>query len=50
MYKPQTIEQFKIFRFLKERGFVMDQFILSPLSRTALLVEDSVGGSAGLFF
>lgn len=50
MYKPQTIEQFKIFRFLKEQGFVMDQFILSPLSRTALLVEDSVGDQLAFSF
>lgn len=42
MYKPHTIEQFKVWRFLKER-FVLEEFILSPISRRALMLEDKTG-------
>lgn len=42
MYKPHTIEQFKVWQYLNQ-NFVMDQFILSPVSRTALKVEDKTG-------
>lgn len=44
MYKPQTIAQFKVLEHLKEQGFVMDHFLLSPVSRDALMVEDMTGG------
>lgn len=51
MYKPQTIEQFKIVQYLKqEHGFVMDQFILSPLSRSAVLLEDRTGDQIAFSF
>ena len=39
MYKPHTVDQFKVWQFLKER-FELDHFILSPVSRTALMLED----------
>ena len=42
MYKPHTVEQFKVWRFLKEH-FVMEAFILSPVSRRALMLEDKTG-------
>lgn len=42
MYKPQTVEQFKIYRFL-EKQFVMEHFLLSPISRSALMLEDQSG-------
>lgn len=39
MYKPHTVDQFKLWQFLKER-FVLEAFILSPISRNALMLED----------
>ena len=42
MYKPQTVEQFKILQDLK-KTFDMEQFILSPLSRCSLMLEDTHG-------
>lgn len=42
MYKPHTIEQYKVWRFLKEH-FVLEEFILSPVSRKALMLEDKAG-------
>ena len=42
MYKPHTVEQYKVWRFLKER-FVLEAFILSPVSRNALMLEDKTG-------
>lgn len=45
MYKPQTIEQFKVYRFLS-RHFVMEQVLLSPLSRFGLILEDKDGERA----
>lgn len=42
MYKPHTIEQYKIQRFLDET-FAMEHFLVSPLSRTSLLLEDETG-------
>jgi len=44
MYKPHTVEQYKICRYLKDKeGFALEQFSLSPLSRNALLLEDRKG-------
>ena len=40
MYKPHTIEQFKVQQFL-EHTFAIDHFLVSPLSRTALMLEDN---------
>ena len=42
MYKPHTIEQYKIQRFLDDT-FAMEHFLVSPLSRTSLLLEDETG-------
>ena len=42
MYKPHTIEQYKVLQYMKEH-FQMDQFILSPLSRSSLMLEDMKG-------
>lgn len=42
MYKPHTVEQFKVWQFLKER-FYLEHFILSPISRKALMLEDKTG-------
>lgn len=42
MYKPQTIDQFKVWRFL-DANFVMTHFLLSPVSRSALMIEDIDG-------
>lgn len=42
LYKPHTIEQYKIYRFIKEQ-FELEHFLLSPLSRSALLLEDHTG-------
>lgn len=39
MYKPYTIDQYKVYQFLEE-NFALDQFLLSPLSRNALMLED----------
>lgn len=42
MYKPHTVEQFKVWQFLKEQ-FHLEHFILSPVSRKALMLEDKTG-------
>ena len=42
MFKPRTIDQFKVYCFLKER-FALDHFWISPISRSALLLEDHTG-------
>ena len=42
MYKPHTIEQYKIQQFL-DANFAMEHFLVSPLSRTSLLLEDKTG-------
>ena len=42
MFKPHTIEQFKILQYLK-RNFEMEHFILSPVSRNTLMLEDAAG-------
>lgn len=42
MYKPQTVEQFKILQFLKDE-FELSEFVLSPLSRRSLMLEDASG-------
>lgn len=43
MYKPHTIAQFKVLQYLKEQGFVLECFLLSPVSRDALMVENQKG-------
>ena len=42
MYKPHTIEQYKIQQFL-DHTFAMEHFLVSPLSRSALILEDRCG-------
>lgn len=42
MYKPHTVEQYKIYQFLKGQ-FELEHFLLSPLSRSALMLEDQTG-------
>lgn len=39
MFKTRTIDQFKVYQFLKER-FELEHFLVAPLSRSALLLED----------
>ena len=39
MYKPHTIEQYKVYRFLEE-NFALEHFLLAPLSRFGLMLED----------
>lgn len=44
MYKPHTIEQYKIQQFL-DHTFAMEHFLVSPLSRSALMLRtDAVSG------
>ena len=38
MYKPHTIEQYKVYRFLEE-NFALEHFLLAPLSRFGLMLE-----------
>ena len=42
MYKPQTIEQYKIRQILEKR-LVIDDLYIIPLSRNAIMVEDKYG-------
>ena len=42
MYKPHTIEQYKVNRFLEE-NFALEHFLLAPLSRFGLMLEDKTG-------
>lgn len=43
MYKPHTIEHYKLLQILNDQ-FALEQFDISPLSRSSLLVEDRDGG------
>lgn len=49
MYKTQTVEQFYILQFLKQT-FDLSQFILSPVSRSALMLEDANGAQIAFSF
>ena len=42
MYKAHTIEQFKVLQYMKTH-FQMDSFILSPISKNTLMLEDMAG-------
>lgn len=44
MFKPHTIEQFKVMEYLKVI-FSVERLIVSPDSRTALRIEDETGDS-----
>ena len=47
MYKPHTIEQYKVYRFLEE-NFALEHFLLAPLSRFGLILEDKTGEKIAL--
>lgn len=49
MYKPHTIEQYKIQRFLDD-VFAMEHFLVAPLSRTSLMLEDKSGEQIAFSF
>ena len=42
MYKPRTVEQFKVMEFIRE-AFQVECFLVSPVSRTCLMIEDGTG-------
>ena len=42
MYKPYTIDHYKVYQFIKQH-FVIEHFLISPLSRSALLLQDQRG-------
>ena len=42
MFKPHTTEQGRVYLFLKER-FMLEQCLVSPISCSALLLEDQNG-------
>ena len=48
MYKPHTIEQYKVYRFLEE-NFALEHFLLAPLSRFKVM-DDWVGRKAAELF
>lgn len=45
MYRPLTVEQYKVYCFLK-KYFIMEKVLISPLSRTGLILEDCTGEKA----
>lgn len=49
MYKPLTVEQYKVYQYLKEQ-FVLEYFLLFPLSRSALILEDRSGARIAFSF
>ena len=49
MYKPYTIEHYKLLQILNDQ-FSLSQFDISPLSRNALLLEDRDGGQAAFLY
>ncbi len=49
MYKPQTIEQFKVYQYMQNH-FEMDAVILSPLSRHSLMLEDMTGAKTAFSY
>lgn len=44
MFKPHTIDQFKVMEYIKQT-FVMSRVLVSPDSRTSLKVQDEIGDS-----
>lgn len=42
MYKPYTVEQYKVYQFIK-KYFVTEHFLIAPLSRSALMLQDQAG-------
>lgn len=49
MYKPQTIEQYKVYQFLAE-NFALEHFLLAPISRSGLQLEDKTGEKIAFAF
>lgn len=49
MYKPYTVEQYHVYRFLKE-NFALKHFLVSPVSRTTLLLKDKAGEEMAFAF
>ena len=49
MYKPHPIEQYKVYRFLEE-NFALEHFLLAPLSRFGLILEDKTGEKIAFAF
>ena len=45
LYNPHTVEQYHIYSYLKEK-FYLEYCLLSPLSRSSMLIEDMAGGKA----
>ena len=48
MYKPHTIEQYKVYHFLEE-NFALEHFLLAPLSHFGLMLEDKTGEKIAFF-
>ena len=44
MYNPHTVEQYHIYSYLKEK-FYLEYCLLSPLSRSSMLIEDMAGAA-----
>lgn len=42
MYKPRTIEQFKIMEYIKD-NFHMECLLVAPVSRSSLMIQDEIG-------
>ena len=42
MYKPRTVEQFKVMEFIKE-NFHTDSLLIAPASRSGIVIEDGAG-------
>lgn len=42
MYKPRTVEQFKVMEFLKD-NFQVEYLLVAPVSRSGLMIEDRNG-------
>lgn len=49
IYKPHTIAQYKVYRFLEE-NFALEHFLLAPLSHFGLMLEDKTGEKIAFAF
>lgn len=49
MYKPYTIDQYKVYQFL-EQNFALEHFLLSPISGSTLMLEDKAGDTIAFAF
>ena len=48
MYKPYTIDRYKVYQFL-EQTFALEYFLLCPISSSTLMLEDKVGDKLPLY-